>query len=90
MERMGEFGGELWRILIADDGTPTFLLHAAAGPTDPGYDKDPEWDWAAQQTGYIVEMNDSGIEIHDGKSGHENDFILKMNPFPLDEDVWDP
>lgn len=91
MDRLGEHGGELWRILDASSGTPTFLLRAAAGPTDPGNDKeDYEWDWAAQGTGFIIEMNDSGIKVEDGRSGHENDFQIKRNPLPLDETVWSP
>ena len=89
VERLGEHGGELWRILI-EAGIPTFLLHAAAGPTDPGYSKTHYWDWASQSQGYIVEMNDSGIRIEDGKSGHENDFQIKRNAFPKDETVWSP
>jgi len=89
-ERCGDWGGEIWktRITLVQD-YPDFYLKAAAGPTDPGYDKDPEWDWASQTHGYLVEMNDTGLEITQGPGG-ENDPVFGMEPFPLDEGVWSP
>jgi hypothetical protein len=89
-ERFSEAGGELWRVRssIAID-YPDFYLKAAAGPTDPGNDKDPEWDWASQTHGYIVEMNDTGMTVVEGPGG-EGDLHFGMEPFPLDEGVWSP
>jgi len=85
MERIGLHGGELWTIRIDASGTPTFFLHAAAGPTDPGEDKDVEW---VPTSGYLVEMADTGMKMPEPKE--EGDFRLGMKGFPLDESVWSP
>ena len=89
-ERLGEHGGELWLVRVDDDGNTVFHLRAAAGPTDPGYDKPVEWDWGKQKSGYLVEMRDTGLQIKPGKSGHINDWRVRMEDFPYDETVWDP
>ena len=88
MERIGAHGGELWVIRIGSDGSPTFFLRAAAGPTDPGNDKDTSWDWGEQRSGYLVEMADTGLDMPDPVD--DGDFRLRMRGFPLDEDVWSP
>ena len=87
-ERIGEHGGELWRVILDDDGTPTFLLRYAAGPTDPGYNKSTDtWRWGAQRSGYIVEMLDTGLKFSERQPG---DLMIEMERPPLDESVWDP
>jgi hypothetical protein len=89
-EELGDFGGRQWKTrtsLVQD--YPDYYLKAAAGPTDPGYDKDPEWDWGAQTHGYILEMQDTGLTIIEGPGG-EGDLHFGMEPFPLDEGVWSP
>lgn len=89
MERTGTYGGELWTIrFVGGASVPTFYLRAAAGPTDPGNDKDIEWDWAAQRSGYLVEMADTGMTMPEPRQ--EGDLRLGMRDFPLDEDVWSP
>ena len=88
-DELGEFGGRLWRVRENEDGETTFHLHAAAGPTDPGYDKDPEWQWGQSGRGYLVEVYQSGGMIF--KEGpEENDLVIETEPLPLDETTWDP
>lgn len=87
-ERLGTHGGELWRVILDDAGTPTFLLRYAAGPTDDGYNKNADtWRWGEQQSGYLVEMLDTGVEFTETLPGK---LRIKMERGPLDESVWDP
>jgi len=85
MERAGNHGGELWTIRFVGGSLPTFYLHAAAGPTDLGLNKDVEW---VATSGYLVEMADTGMKMPPPRE--EGDFQLGMRGFPLDESVWDP
>ena len=89
-ERLGDHGGELWRVGEDEDGATMFLLRAAAGPTDPGYDYDPEaWRWGEQKTGYLVEMYIAGgLEVTEGAM--DNDLQIDIEEMPLDETVWSP
>jgi hypothetical protein len=89
-DEYGEFGGRLWRVRTNDAGEPTFLLRAVAGPTDPGYDKDPEtWQWGQSGRGFLVEMWESGgMKIREGP--HENELIIETEALPYDESAWDP
>ena len=77
-EEYGEHGGRMWRVLNRDT-TPVFLLHAAAGPTDPGHDK-AIW---APTSGYEVEMADTGLRLTEGPGG-PGDLRLSMRRFPRD------
>ena len=87
-DELGEFGGRMWRVRRDDSGEPQFLLCAAAGPTDPGLNKDAEnWDWGAQTTGFLVEMRDTGLEIEEGVD--EGDVKISFEPWPRDETVWE-
>lgn len=87
-ERYGEQGGEFWRVVTDDARTPTFLLRYAAGPTDPGYNKNTDtWAWGAQRSGYIVEMLDTGLEFTVTPLGRLD---IEMERPPLDESVWEP
>lgn len=81
-EEIGRFGGRLWKIL-RDGDEVTFLLHAAAGPTDPGQDKPIGWE---PTSGYFVEMADTGLRIREGPGG-ENDLRFKMCGFPKDTTI---
>lgn len=80
-EEYGEFGGRMWRA-INRGNTPTFLLLAAAGPTDPGYDR-AIW---APTSGYEVEMADTGLCLAEGPGG-PGDLRLSMRRFPRDTTI---
>lgn len=85
-EELGEFGGRFWRVRRDDSGEPEFLLRASAGPTDPGLNKDVEW---KATSGYIIDMNDTGLVLEEGPGG-KGDLKISFEPFPYDETVWDP
>jgi len=83
-EEIGEFGGRRWQAINreAEEG-PTFLLDAAAGPTDPGHDKPVGW---KPTKGYEVEMtHDPGLQIIEGPEAYT--FRLKMRRQPKDVTV---
>jgi len=82
-EEYGDFGGRMWRA-INRETAPTFLLKAAAGPTDPGLTKPTNLGWYPT-SGYEVEMHDTGLRILSGKE--ENDLRIKMRGFPKDTTV---
>jgi len=89
-DELGEFGGRLWRVRTNDDGETTFHLRAIAGPTDPGYDKDPEtWEWGHSGRGFEVEMLKSGgIKFREG--AHPFQLVIETEPVPYHEDEWTP
>jgi len=88
-DEIGSYGGRLWKIHDRDnDDGPTFLLIAAAGPTDSGYDVDTEEyksaDWEPS-SGYEVEMQDNGLRFLRGDA--ENDFKIAFKSLPRDVTV---
>jgi hypothetical protein len=82
-DEIGEFGGRLWQVIDRDNPEgPTFLLDAAAGPTDAGNDKPVEW---MPRRGYEIEMvKKPGLQVIELGDGA---FRLKMRKFPKDTDV---
>lgn len=83
-EEIGEHGGRRWQAINRDDASgPTFLLDAAAGPTDPGYDKPVGW---FPRKGYEIEMvHDSGLQVIEGPEAYA--FRLRMRRQPKDVTV---
>lgn len=73
-EERGSFGYRRWSVIDRGNSSgPTFLLRAAAGPTDSGYDEDTgEFKstlWKGPRTGSEVENRDVGINMRWGPKG---------------------
>ena len=89
-EELGSFGYRRWCIHVTDDeDNPTFLLMAAAGPTETGYDEDSEEfvrseRWPGPRKGSTVELKDSGLEAREGSKGSH---WFKMHPQPRDTSI---
>ena len=63
----GEFGGYLWVVLDqGDERGPAFLLHASAGPTDPGYNKPAGW---KARKGWYLQAGQSGLRLRQDERG---------------------
>jgi hypothetical protein len=84
-EERGSYGYRRWRAHFNGEDDPTFLLLAALGPTDTGYDEDTETFkseyWPGPRTGSEVELMECGLEVREGSKGK---IVIEMDPTPRD------